>query len=188
MAVACPVSLDMLQTGLEGEFENGLPWFALRVRSQRETAVASHLRAKGYEVFLPVSAFQKRWSDRIKKTDRPLFPGYLFCKFDLDNRLPVLKTPWLLQIVGLGRTPIPVDDEEVDAIRSLVMSGSAIELWPYAEVGQKVRIKSGTLRGVGGVLTEFKGNHKLVVSVTLLRRSVAVEIDSALVSSGDVSK
>ena len=153
-------SIDMLQTGPEGESENGLPWFALRVRSQRETAVASHLSAKGYEVFLPVSAFQKQWSDRIKKTDRPLFAGYLFCRLDLGNRLPVLKTPWLFQIVGLGQTPIPVDDEEVDAIRSLVMSGSAIEPWPFAEVGQKVRIKSGTLRGVSGRFDRIQGKSQ----------------------------
>jgi transcription antitermination factor NusG len=188
MAVACPVSIEMTKTDRGSTSDNGLPWFALRVRSRRENAVASHLSAKGYEVFLPSGPFRKRWSDRIKKTDRPLFPGYLFCKFDPDNRLPVLKTPWLFQIVGLGQTPIPVDDEELDAIRNLVTSGSDPEPWPYVEVGQKVRIKSGTLRGVGGVLTEFKGNHKLVVSVTLLRRSVAVEIDSALVSSDDVSK
>jgi transcription antitermination factor NusG len=188
MAVACPVSIDTAQTAWRASSDDGLPWFALRVRSRRENAVASHLNAKGYEVFLPSGPFQRQWSDRVKKTDRPLFPGYLFCKFDLDNRLPVLKTPWLFQIVGLGQTPIPVDDEELDAIRSLVMSGSATEPWPYSEEGQKVRIKSGTLRGVVGLLTEFKGNHKLVVSVTLLRRSVAVEIDSALVSSDDVSK
>lgn len=149
--------------------------------------MASHLYAKGYEVFLPKTPAQKRWSDRIKKVTRPLFPGYLFCKFDLSNRLPVLKTPWMFQIVGLGPTPIPVDDEELDAIRNLVMSGSAAEPWPYVAMGQKVRIKSGTLRGVVGVLTEFKGDHKLVVSLTLLRRSVAVEIDSALVSPDLVS-
>jgi transcription antitermination factor NusG len=180
MAVAC--RLGMTRTDRGGAIDNGLPWFALRVRSRRENAVASHLNAKGYEVFLPTSPFRKRWSDRIKKTKQPLFPGYLFCKFDPSNRLPVLKTPWLCQIVGLGQTPIPVDDEELDAIRSLVVSGSAAEPWPYVGAGQKVRIKSGTLRGVVGVLTEFKGNQKLVVSLTLLGRSVAVEIDSAQVS------
>ena len=182
MAVACPVSVQMLQEGRGDESDKRLPWFALRVRSQRETAVANRLNAKGYQVFLPTSPFQKRWSDRIKKTNRPLFPGYLFCKFDPADRLPILKTPWLFQIVGLGQTPVPVDDEELDAVRNLVMSGSAAEPWPYVEMGQKVRIRSGTFPGVAGVLTGFRGNRKLIVSLTLLRRSVAVEIDSALVS------
>src|SRR5580692_8596823 len=108
MAVACL----MTQTGYGERIGNRLFWFALRVRPQREVAVASHLDAKGYEVFLPKSPAQKRWSDRVKKVTRPLFPGYLFCKFDPGDRLPVLKTPWLFQIVGLGPTPIPVDDEE----------------------------------------------------------------------------
>jgi transcriptional antiterminator RfaH len=161
---------------------DGLPWFALRVRSQREKNVASYLSARGYELFLPVYTCRKRWSDRTKTVVRPLFPGYLFCRLDPCNRLPVLKTPWLLQIVGFNRTPVPVDDEELGAIRSLVASGAAAQPWPYVSVGEQVRIKSGILRGVVGVLTQCKGNHKLVVSVTLLQRSVAVEIDSALVS------
>ena len=177
----------MTQTRCGEGLGKRLFWFALRVRPQRESAVASHLDGKGYEVFLPKCPAQKRWSDRIKKVTRPLFPGYLFCKFDPGDRLPVLKTPWLFQIVGFGPTPIPVDDEELDAIRNLVMSGSTAEPWPYVAIGQKVRIKAGTLRGIVGVLTEFKGDYRLVVSLTLLRRSVAVEIDSALVSPDLVS-
>jgi transcription antitermination factor NusG len=159
-----------------------LPWFALQVRSQREAYVADHLTCKGYELFLPLYTCRKRWSDRIKKVESPLFPGYLFCRFDLNNRLPILKTPWLLQIVGFNHIPAPVDDEEISAVRTLVVSGAAAQPWPFASVGEKVRIESGPLRGVVGVLTQFKGNHKLVVSVTLLQRSVAVEIDSALVT------
>jgi len=159
-----------------------LLWFALQVKSQRENHVADHLNAKGYELFLPLYTCRKRWSDRVKKVELPLFPGYLFCRFDHHDRLPILKTPWLLQIVGFNHIPAPVDEEEISAVRTLVGSRAAAQPWPFINVGEKVRIESGPLRGVMGVLTEFKGNHKLVVSISLLQRSVAVEIDSALVT------
>lgn len=159
-----------------------LPWFALQVRSQRENHAADHLRAKGYELFLPLYTCRKRWSDRIKKVELPLFPGYLFCRFDPYDRLPIVKTPWLLQIVGFNHIPSPVDDEEISAVRTLIASGAATQPWPFIGLGERVRIESGPLRGVVGVLTQVKRNHKLVVSITLLQRSVAVEIDSALVT------
>jgi transcription antitermination factor NusG len=161
---------------------SGLPWFALQVRSQRESHVAEHLSSKGYELFLPLYTYKKRWSDRVKKVELPLFPGYLFCRFDPYDRLPILKTPWLLQIVGFSRIPAAIDDEEISAVRTLVSSGVAAQPWPFIGLGEQVRIESGPLRGVVGVLTQFKGDHKLVVSITLLHRSVAVEIDSALVT------
>lgn len=160
----------------------GLPWFALHVRSQRENYVADQLGAKGYQLFLPLYACRKRWSDRIKNLQLPLFPGYLFCRFDPYDRLPILKTPWLLRIVGFNHIPTPVDDEEIDSVRTLVASGAAAQPWPFASVGERVRIESGPLRGVTGILSQIKGNHKLIVSITLLQRSVAVEVDSALVT------
>jgi transcription antitermination factor NusG len=179
MAVAC---LFTHITESEAQLNaTQLPWFALQVRSQRETQVASHLSGKGYEFFLPLYTCRKRWSDRIKKIESPLFPGYLFCRFDPYNRLPILKTPWLIQIVGFNHTPTPVSDEEISAVRRLVASGAQTEPWPFMTVGETVRIESGPLRGIAGILTQFKGNHKLVISITLLQRSVAVEIDSALV-------
>jgi transcription antitermination factor NusG len=159
-----------------------LQWFALQVRAQRESHVAGHLIGKGYEIFLPMYSCRKRWSDRIKTVELPLFPGYLFCRFDPYKRLPILKTPWLLQIVGFNHIPAAVDDEEIIALRKLVSSGVAAQPCPFIGVGDKVRIESGPLCGVVGVLTHFKGNHRLVVSITLLRRAVTVEIDSALVS------
>jgi len=167
---------------MTNSINSDLPWFALQVRTQREGHVADHLIGKGYELFLPVCTCRKRWSDRIKKVEVPLFPGYLFCRFDPNDRLPILKTPWLLQIVGFNHIPAAVDNDEINAIKKLVSSGVLTEPWPFVGVGDKVRIDSGPLRGVVGILTEFRGNHRLVVSITLLQRSVAVEIDSALVS------
>lgn len=180
MAVAYLKYIDVAGSG-KPQNATELPWFALQVRSQRESQVASHLTGKGYEFFLPLYTCRKRWSDRIKKIDLPLFPGYLFCRFNPYDRLPILKTPWVLQIVGFNQIPTPVDDEEINTVRRLVASGGAAEPWPYVAVGETVRIESGPLRGVAGILTQVKGNHKIVVSITLLQRSVAVEIDSALV-------
>lgn len=159
-----------------------LPWFALQVRSRHEFGVADYLDGKGYEWFLPQYKMRKRWSDRVKEVESPLFPGYLFCRFNPQDRLPILKTPGVIQVVGNNRQPIPVDDQEIRAIQVLVASGVPNRPWPFMEVGDKVRIDSGPLRGLEGLLVEFKGNHRLVLSVTLLQRSVAVEMDSALVT------
>ncbi len=158
-----------------------LPWFALQVRTRHETGIASFLEAKGYEQFVPLYKLRKRWSDRIKVTEAPLFPGYLFCRFDPQYRLPVLKTPGVIQIVGYNRIPAPIDEIEINAIQTLIASGLPTQPWPFLAVGDHVRIESGSLRGLDGIVVKLKENHRLVVSVTLLRRSVAVEIDSALV-------
>ena len=162
--------------------DGSLPWFALQVRTRHEIGIADYLNAKGYEQFLPLHKCRKRWSDRIKEVQTPLFPGYLFCRFDPQARLPILKTPGVVQIVGNGRSPLPVCDSEISALQTLVASGLPNQPWPFLHAGDKVQIQAGPLRGLEGVLVAFKGNCHLVLSVTLLQRSVAVEIDSALVS------
>jgi transcription antitermination factor NusG len=170
-----------IETG--GNASNFFPWFALQVQSRHEAAVAEHLSAREYETFLPFYKCRKRWSDRIKEIEAPVFPGYLFCRFNLQNRLPILATPRVIQIVGCNRTPIPVNEGEIHAIQRLVASGIPSQPWPFLQLGDSVRIESGPLSGLEGILVDFKGNHRLVVSVTLLQRSVAAVLDSALVSS-----
>lgn len=159
------------------------PWFALQVRARQELGVAGYLGAKGYECFLPLYKNRKRWSDRVKEVESPLFPGYLFCRFSPQNRLPILKTPGVIQIVGYNRQPVPVDEQEISFIQTLVASGLPNAPCSYLAVGDRVRIESGPLSGLEGLLVEFKGHHRLILSVTLLQRSVAVEIDAALVAS-----
>jgi transcription antitermination factor NusG len=159
-----------------------LPWFALRVRSRYESLVAAHLAGKGYEWFLPTHISRRQWSDRLKKSELPLFPGYLFCRFDPLDRLPILETPGLISIVGIAKTPIPVDEAEMKAVRMLVASGLPYQPWPYFKVGQRVRIEYGALCGLEGILQSVKGGHRIVVSLSLLQRSVAAEIDSTWVS------
>jgi transcription antitermination factor NusG len=140
------------------------------------------LGGRGYEWFLPLSKERKRWSDRIKEVESPLFPGYLFCRSDVQNRLPILKTPGLIQIVGYNRQPISVDEFEIAAIQTLVASGLPNQLCSFVEIGDRVRIQSGPLYGLEGILVESRGRHKFVLSVSLLQRSVAVEIDALSVT------
>jgi len=140
------------------------------------------LAGKGYEWFLPLRKSRRRWSDRIKEIEQPLFPGYVFCRFDPLARLPILITPGVIGIVGIGKTPIPIEDSEILSIQTIVKSGLPSQPWPFLQIGERVRIDSGPLEGLEGILLQSKANHRLVVSVTLLQRSVAAEIDSACVS------
>ena len=156
---------------------NNFSWFALQVRSRWEGTTAGLLRGKGLETLLPTYSTKRKWSDRFKVVEAPLFPGYVFCRFDVHNRLPVLITPGVISVVGRGKTPIAVDDREILSIQSAVGSGIRMEPWPYVEIGERVRIKDDVLDGMEGILTSFKGTHRVVISVSLLRRSVALEID-----------
>jgi transcription antitermination factor NusG len=161
----------------QAKSSNGVSWFALQIRSRWENSTAELLRGKGVETLLPTYATRRKWSDRVKLVESPLFPGYLFCRFSVNHRLPVLVTPGVLSIVGRGKTPVPVEDAEIESIQAALGSGVHLEPWPYVEVGQRVRIKQDVLDGMEGILTSFKGSHRVIISVTLLRRSVALEID-----------
>jgi transcription termination/antitermination protein NusG len=155
----------------------GAPWYALRVRPNYEKPVAAALRGKGFQEFLPLIRSKRQWSDRVKIMDLPLFPGYLFCRLNLDERLPLLTTPGFLYLVGVGKNPEPVDDKEIAGIQSVLRSGLTVTPWPNLVVGQKVRLMHGPLRGLDGVLTRIANRHRIYVSVTLLKRSISVEVD-----------
>jgi transcription elongation factor/antiterminator RfaH len=154
-------------------------WYALQVRSRKEGYVASQIQGQGYECLLPTYKSIRKWSDRMKEIEQPLFPGYLFCRFDFQNRRPVITTPGVLQIVGYGRTAVSVSDEEIQALQMAVASEMPKQPWPYLEVGQRVRVNYGTLSGLEGILVNVKGNHRVVLSVTLLQRSVAMEVETS---------
>lgn len=156
---------------------NAEKWFAVHVRSRAEKAVATIAHQTGIEEFLPVYECRRRWSDRVKSVEFPLFPGYVFCRLDPNNRLPLLKIPGVLDMVGIGRVPVPVDDNEILAIRAASTSGLPVEPWPGLKLGERLRLQSGPLAGVEGALVEVRNRYRLVLSVTLLNRSIAVEID-----------
>lgn len=157
------------------------PWFALQVHTNHELRVANFLRGRGYDPFVPLYRCRKLWSDRIKVVDAPLFPGYMFCRLNLHYRLPALMTPGVIRIVGRDRLPVAVDEAEINAIQTIVTSGLPNQPWPFLQAGDRVQIDRGPLRGLEGILVEVRGARRLILSVTLVQRSVAVEIDSALV-------
>ena len=156
-------------------------WFAILVRTGREKTATLLLENAGYECFLPVSRSMRRWSDRTKLIEVPLFPGYLFCRMNPHNRLTVLMTPGVIQIVGVGKTPIPVEEEEIAAIQRVQSSGLSAMPWPYMQVGNVAQILEGPLRGLTGIVVKIKSGVKLVLSVSLLQRSVAVEVERSWV-------
>lgn len=157
-------------------------WYAVETKSRLEKTVDSLLRNKGYETFLPLYKVRRQWSDRIKLLDAALFPGYLFSRLaDGQPTLPLLTTPYVRGIVSSEGRPLPVPEEEVEAVRAIVASGLLATPWPYLQEGDRVRIRHGSLAGVEGLLLSFKKQHRLVVSVEMLHRSVAVEIDIAWV-------
>src|ERR1700733_5023786 len=126
-------------------------WFAIRVKSNQEHVCALALDGRGYEVFLP----RHRRPAVIKKTevDRPLFPGYLFCRFDCKRRLPVLTVPGIVHIVGIGRTPHPIEDDEIEALQLLVKTDLYLDVSRPYTVGAKVKVTSGPLAGVSGIVS-----------------------------------
>lgn len=159
------------------------PWFAIMARTGREKSATLQLENLGYECHLPVTKYARHWSDRIKEVEVPLFPGYLFCRMDPYNRLPILMTPGVIQIVGVGKTLVPVEEEEIAAIQRVVKNGLSTMPWPYLHVGHVARIEEGPLRGMTGIIVRIKSGMKLVLSVSLLQRSVAVEIDRSWISA-----
>ena len=158
------------------------PWFAVRVKSRCEHLVSVHLRDRGFHQFLPLYRARRVWSDRCKYLELPLFPGYIFCRFDLHYRLPVLTAPGVVGIIGAGRTPIPIEQLEIEQIQRVILSGLAAEPWRFLEPGRKVYIAHGPFAGMEGVVITARGKHRLLCSITLLKRTVAVEIDGAWVN------
>ena len=152
-------------------------WYALHVRPRFENYVQTHLEHKGYEAFSPTYVSKRRWSDRTKSLTLPLFPGYVFCRFDVHSRLPILITPGVNFVVGIGRSPVSVDPEEITAIRHVLDAGVATRPWPYLKTGEMVRVETGPLEGLTGIVVRTKGADRLIISVSLLMRSVSVEIE-----------
>ncbi len=151
-------------------------WYALTTRPQHERKAVQALDIKGFQTFLPLYRTRRQWSDRRKILDLPLFPGYVFCRFTPEERLRVLTSPNITSVVGVGKRPCPLPDEEVQAIQAMVASGLPLEPWHFLTAGQRVRIQGGALDGLTGIVALEKNSLRVVVNVELLRRSVAVEI------------
>jgi len=166
--------------------DNPERWFALRVKSRSEKVVALMAQNKGFEEFVPMYQSQRRWSDRLKSLELPLFPGYIFCRINPQHRLPLLTIPGVLHFVGIGKIPVPIEDSEIAAIQKAIRAGILTEPWPFLEIGQRVRLEDGPLAGLEGILVGTAKNQRVIVSVTLLKRSVAVAVERHWASPLDV--
>jgi transcription antitermination factor NusG len=166
----------------EGALTPESDWYALVVKHNHERAAAAGLEYKGLEVFLPLYRARRRWSDRVKELELPLFGGYVFCRFREADRALVLTTPGVNSLVGFGNGPAPVAADEIKTVRALLASGLPVMPWAYPQPGDRVRIAAGPLRGVEGVLTQVRNAWRVVVSLELLQRSVMAEVDGAVLS------
>lgn len=163
-------------------------WFALRVRPNHERAVERALRNQELEAFLPMQTVRRQWSDRVKRMEAVLFPGYVFCRFVFADRMRVLNSPGVRWIVCHGSDPAPVLDSEIASIRQLLASGRPIVPAPYLRVGQKVVIRDGALASLRGVVTRIKDAWRVVVSVDAINCAVAIEVDADAIAAADIKK
>ena len=156
-------------------------WYALNVRPRHEKAVADQLQAKALESYLPLYRARRRWTDRTKTIDLPLFSRYVFCRFNFEARLKVLSVSSIVSIVGFGGKPCPIPDHEIETIQSIVGSGLPVSPWPFLRIGQRVRVTQGALEGLEGILVRKKSGYRVIVNMEMLNRAVAVEIEQELV-------
>jgi transcription antitermination factor NusG len=162
-------------------------WYAVRVRSRCEKSVAHYLQAQEFEACSAVAPQRRLWSDRVQTVELPLFSGYIFVRFDPVDRAKVLRAPGVVSIVGFG-SDYPVDETEMNALLTLLASGEEVQRTPFMAPGTVVRVLSGAFKGAVGALLQVKTGHRLVVGVSLLQRSVSVEIDEAMVEPMPTAK
>jgi len=165
----------MVNAGAEANSE--CLWYALHVRYRHERAVERALNGLGYPAFSPHYQMKRKRADRTKIIAVPLFPGYVFSHFQAERRLPILKISGVVSVVGAGNIPEAITTSEIESLQALVKSSRSVQPWPFLKAGHKIRIAAGALAGVEGILLEVKNQYRLIVSVTLLQRSVAVTID-----------
>jgi transcription antitermination factor NusG len=152
-------------------------WHALYTRHQHEKSVAQILAHKGHEIFLPLICATHQWRDRAKQLWLPLFPGYVFIRGGFDRQLQILSTPGMITVVGWAGHPAIIPQGQIDTVRQMIDSSLGVEPHPFLQCGDRVRVETGPLRGIEGLLVRKKNDFRLVVSVEILGSSAAVEID-----------
>jgi transcription antitermination factor NusG len=159
------------------------PWYALTVKHQHELIARSALEFKGFEALAPTYRARRRWSDRLKEIDLPLFAGYVFCRFAFSDRSHVVDVPGVAKVVEFGGAPAEISEAEIAAIRAAMASKLRLRPWPYLKPGDRVRVERGPLRGVEGtLLREEQDRLQLVIGIEMLQRSLAVEVEADMVT------
>ncbi len=154
-------------------------WYAAYTSANHEKRAAKQLGLREVEHFLPLYASVRRWKDRRVTLELPLFPGYVFVRIALRERLQVLQVPGVAKLVGFNGTPMALPEEEIEALRTSLESGVRAEPHPFMTAGRRVRVMDGPLAGMTGILVKRKNRARLVVSLELIQRSIAVEMDEA---------
>jgi transcription antitermination factor NusG len=157
-------------------------WYALAVKPRHEKSVHRLLQAKNQETFLPLYGKHHRYARREKVFHLPWFPGYLFCRFNLEMSRPVITTPGVIRVLGTGRGATPVDDSEIASLKLAAQAQTAVAPWPFLQGGERIRISEGALAGMEGTVIHVKNEPRIILSVTLLQRSVLLEIDRHMVT------
>lgn len=157
---------------------NSVRWFALYTRANHEKSSATHLAQRTIEHFLPTFQSVRRWKDRKKRLDLPLFPGYLFARFDPRAKLDVLNVPGVVRLVGFDSRPMALPDEEIENLRVAIRENLDVQPHAYLTAGRRVRVIRGPLAGMCGTLVRRKGRTRLLVSIELIQRSAAIEVSA----------
>ena len=160
--------------------QNILPrWYAAYTCANREKRVSDQLLVRRVEHFVPTYGSERRWKDRQVMLQLPLFPGYVFVRIAMRDRFRVVQVPGVAWLVSFNGSPAPLPDEQIAALQSGLASGMKAEPYPFLPTGCRVRIKNGPLGGLTGILLRFQAKSRVVISVELLRQSVAVDVFDA---------
>ncbi len=154
-------------------------WYAAYTCANHEKRASTHISQRGFECFFPTYSTVRRWSDRRVELEMPLFPGYIFVHLDLCDRLKVLQAPGVARIVGFGGQPVALPDEQINLLRAGLDAGLHFQPHPYLTIGRRVRLKSGPLAGIQGILRRHRGNLRVLISIELIQRALLVDADVA---------
>jgi transcription antitermination factor NusG len=154
-------------------------WYAAYTCANHEKKAAAEISLRGVESFLPLYHAIRNWSDRRVELEMPLFPGYVFVHLALPDRSKVLQVPGVVRLVGFGGLPAALPDEQIEILRAGLNRRLRAQPHPYLTAGRRVRVKSGPMAGIQGILLRRKGKFRVVVSIVLIQRAVAVDVDSS---------
>jgi transcription antitermination factor NusG len=178
VAISQVHALDARGSILPAEYVE-MRWFAAYTSANHEKRVAEQLVTRSVEHFLPLYASMRKWKDRQVKLELPLFPGYVFVRLAMRDRLRVLQTPGVAKLVGFNGIPATLPDEEIEALKKGLVCGLRAEPHPYLTVGRRVRVKAGPLEGLEGIVIRRKNRLRLVISLDVIHRAAAVEVEAA---------
>lgn len=173
--ILASLDVDVSLTGTHTQ----LKWYAAYTRANHERSVAKQLGSRSLEHYLPVYESLRRWKDRRVRLELPLFPGYVFVRIALRDRLRVLEVPGVARLVGFNGAPTELPGEEINALREGLEGGLRAQPHPYLTAGRRVRVKRGPLAGLEGILLRRKGNWRVVLSLDLIQRSVSADIEAS---------